>query len=144
MNKKSLRERVLHASIYEITALGITIPGAALLLDHPIGHIGTTVLGVALLAMVWNMLFNAFFDRVFPPRLPRRFFVRLLQAIGFEGGLLLLALPFTAWTMHIPLTQAFAMDIGLLFFYLPYTYVFNWAWDTVVTRYLKSKTIHYR
>jgi len=141
MSQKSLKERVFHAVGYEVTALLITIPGAALLLQRPIGHIGATVIAIALLAMAWNMVFNSLFDRVYPPRAPRNFYVRSLQAIGFEGGLLSMALPLTAWCMKMSLQDAFTMDIGLLFFYLPYTYLYNWVWDSLVNHYLKRKVV---
>jgi len=141
MSHKSLKERVLHALGYEVTALLITIPGAALILQRPVGHIGVTVFAIALLAMAWNMVFNSFFDRIYPPRAPRNFYVRSLQAIGFEGGLLSMALPLTAWSMNMSLKEAFLMDIGLLLFYLPYTYLFNWIWDSVVNYYLERRTV---
>ncbi|WP_241649385.1 PACE efflux transporter [Rosenbergiella collisarenosi] len=139
MSTKSLTERICHAIGYEATALLISIPGAAILLNRPLGHIGITVIAIALLAMAWNMVFNYYFDRVYPPRAPRNFFIRSLQAIGFEGGLLSVALPLTAWFMDMSLKEAFMMDIGLLIFYLPYTYLYNWVWDTLVNRRLKRK-----
>ena len=140
MSSKSITERICHAVGYEVTALLITIPGAALVFHRPIGHIGITVVAIALLAMAWNMVFNSLFDRVFPPRAPRNFYVRSLQAIGFEGGLLGMALPLTAWCMDMSLADAFMLDIGLLLFYLPYTYLYNWVWDSLVNSYLKRKS----
>ena len=141
MSHKSFKERVFHAVGYEVTALLITIPGAALLLHRPVGHLGITVIAIALLAMAWNMLFNSLFDRFFPPRAPRNFWVRSLQAIGFEGGLLSVALPLTAWLMNMSIFEAFTLDVGLIAFYLPYTYLYNWGWDSLVNRYLTRKVV---
>ncbi len=139
MSNKSLQERLLHAVSYEVTALMITIPGAALIMQRPMTHIGFTAVALALLAMCWNMLFNFIFDRFFPPRLPRNTGVRALQALGFEGGLIIFAVPLTAWCMDMSVSQALTMDIGFFLFYFPYTYVFNLIWDALVNYYLKHK-----
>lgn len=139
MKKKSLRERVMHAVGYEATALLITIPGAAIIMQRPMTHIGFTAVALALLAMLWNMVFNFAFDRIYPPRAPRGSRVRIFQALGFEGGLLIFAVPLTAWCMDMTLWQALTMDIGFFLFYLPYTYVFNLLWDSLVNLYFKRK-----
>jgi len=39
--------------------------------------------------------------------------------------------PMLAWRLGIPLWQAFLYDLGLLLFFLVYTYVFTWGFDRV-------------
>jgi uncharacterized membrane protein len=35
--------------------------------------------------------------------------------------------------------QAFILDIGVLLFFLPYTYVYHWAYDAVRERILQKR-----
>ncbi len=129
MRSRSVTERVLHTLNYEFIALLITIPGAAWIMDRPLAGVGITAIVLSLLAMVWNLVFNIIFDRVYPPKMPRGVLVRALQAIGFEGGFVLIAVPVTAIMLKMDLLAALMLDIGFLLFYLPYTYLFNWCWD---------------
>jgi uncharacterized membrane protein len=57
--------------------------------------------------------------------------IRVLHAILFEGGLLLLFLPFIAIYLNISLWEAFKMDIAMATFYLIYAFIFNWVYDQV-------------
>jgi uncharacterized membrane protein len=46
-------------------------------------------------------------------------------------GLVVMLVPFFAWWLDVSLWQAFVLDLGLLLFFLGYTFVFNWAFDRV-------------
>jgi uncharacterized membrane protein len=35
--------------------------------------------------------------------------------------------------------QAFMLEIGFMLFFLPYTMLFNWVWDTLRERVLKYR-----
>ena len=56
---------------------------------------------------------------------------RVAHALGFEGGLALMLVPLMAWWFGIGLWQALVLEAGLLLFFLAYTYVFNWSFDSV-------------
>lgn len=129
MRSRSTTGRLLHTVSYEFFALLITIPGAAWIMDRPIGGMGITAIVLSVSAMVWNVIFNILFDRWFSPHVPRGLLVRTLQAVGFEGGFVVIAVPLTAVMLNISLVSALMLDIGFLLFYLPYTYLFNWCWD---------------
>ena len=129
MRSRSATGRLLHTVSYEFFALLITIPGAAWMMDRPMGGMGITAIVLSISAMVWNVVFNLFFDRYFPPNVPRGPVARTLQAVGFEGGFVVIAVPLTAVMLNISLASALMLDIGFLLFYLPYTYLFNWCWD---------------
>lgn len=128
--KTNLTQRVCHAALYELCAILILVPAGAWLMNEPLGHLGLLGIMMSLQAMSWNMLFNAIFER-----LERRYrwqrtpWVRSLHAIAFEGGLLFISLPLVAWWMEMSLWQALLLDGGLLLFFLPYTYIFNWCYD---------------
>jgi uncharacterized membrane protein len=52
----------------------------------------------------------------------------------FEIGLILAVVPLAAWWLDIGLWEAFVLDIGIVLFFLPYTFVFNWTYDHVRAR----------
>lgn len=139
MHSRPTTGRVLHTVCYEFFALLITLPGAAWIMNRPIGGIGITAIVLSISAMVWNMVFNILFDRGFPPHIPRGPLVRALQAGGFEGGFIMIAVPVTAVMLKISLPDALMLDIGFLLFYLPYTYLFNWCWDKLLVAVNKSR-----
>ena len=56
---------------------------------------------------------------------------RVAHAIGFEGGLVVILVPLVAWWLKVSLWHALLMDLGLVVFFLVYTFVFNWVFDRV-------------
>ena len=54
---------------------------------------------------------------------------RAAHAIGFEGGLVFILVPLFAWWFGVGLWAAFVMDLGLIAFFLCYTFAFNWVFD---------------
>jgi uncharacterized membrane protein len=84
-------------------------------------------------AVVWNVVFNTLFERWEARQTVRGRSLarRAAHAIGFEGGLVVTLVPFFAWWLDITLWQAFVLDLGLLLFFLVYTFVFNWVFDRV-------------
>lgn len=138
---KSLRERILHALAFEGLAIALSAPALAWLLDKSLVHTGALTLAVSTLAMLWNMAFNAAFDRA-QQRLgfTRGAKARIVHALLFELGLIVATVPLAAWWLSIGLVQAFVLDIGLLLFFLPYTLGFNWAYDTLRERWLAPGT----
>mgnify|MGYP004703905329 CR=1 FL=1 len=140
MRTRSATERLLHTINYEFFALLITIPGAAWIMNKPVTGIGMTAIVLSLSAMVWNLIFNIFFDRFYPPQNPRSPAVRIVQAVGFEGGFVVFAVPVTAVMLSLDLLSALMLDIGFLLFYLPYTYLFNWCWDKLINAILVRRS----
>ncbi|AZF33539.1 putative membrane protein [Pseudomonas sp. R4-35-07] len=137
---KSMTERVLQALGFEGLALLICTPLLVWVTGRPALEMGAVTLGISLLALSWNVIFNSFFDRLkVRLQLPSGGWTRVLHALLFEGGLILLAVPLIAALMKISLLEAFILDIGVLLFFLPYTYVYHWGYDVVRER-VASKT----
>lgn len=130
--QKSVKERFFHALGFEVLAIAICAPLGAWLLDYSLAHMGLLTLMISLVAMSWNMLFNALFDWA-QRRMgfERDLWVRAVHSVLFEIGLLLAVVPLAAWWLSIGLWQAFVLDIGIALFFLPYTFVFNWTYDHV-------------
>jgi uncharacterized membrane protein len=134
--RKSLTERVGHALAFEIIALVICAPLFSWLMGTTVAAMGALTLAISLIAMVWNVVYNAAFDRL-QRRLgfTRTLTVRVLHAVVFEFGLVLVTVPIAAVWLDISLWRALVLDAGLLLFFLPYTLVFNWVYDTLRVRW---------
>ena len=125
--------RVLYVALYELIAIGVVTLALGLLTEHGWSSSGGLAVGSSLIAVLWNLVFNHFFERwerrqPTRGRSPAR---RVAHAIGFEGGLLLWLVPFIAWWLGVSLWHALLMDLGLLLFFLVYTFVFTWVFDRV-------------
>ncbi|RDE08223.1 PACE efflux transporter [Pelagibacterium lacus] len=125
-------DRVRHAISFEIIGLLIVVPLAAWLFAMPLHDIGIVGVVSATLATAWNYLYNLIFDHVLRAwrgttlkSLP----MRIVHALLFELGLLIVLLPFIAWYLGISLMQALVMDIAFALFYMGYAFVFNFAYD---------------
>lgn len=135
-HEKTLPERALHAILYEVCAMLILVPLGSWLLGHSPAQMGVLAIMLSTIAMSWNVVFGALFERLERARQwQRTVAVRCLHATLFEGGLVFICVPVVAWWMAISYWQALLLDVGILLFFLPYTYVFNWLYDAVRQRY---------
>ena len=140
--RRSWRERLLHASLFEVLAIGLSAPLAAWLTGRGIGDMGVLTAVVALMALLWNMVYNWMFDRVqMRMGFERSMTIRVVHAFLFELGLLIIAVPFIAWWMDVSLWHAVVVDIGLVLFYLPYTFFYNLAYDALRARLMARRAV---
>jgi len=131
---RSAFDRLRHAISFEVIALILVIPAGAILFNVPLHDFGVVGIVSATLATLWNLGYNVLFDlalqRLTGTTLKSRI-VRVLHALAFEAGLLMVLLPFIAWYLGVSLWDAFVLDIALAAFYLVYSYVFNLIYDTL-------------
>ena len=131
---RSAFDRLRHAISFEVIALILVIPAGAILFNVPLHDFGVVGIVSATLATLWNLGYNVLFDlalqRLTGTTLKSRI-VRVLHALVFEAGLLMVLLPFIAWYLGVSLWDAFVLDIALAAFYLVYSYVFNLIYDTL-------------
>ncbi|WP_027962184.1 PACE efflux transporter [Halomonas halodenitrificans] len=132
---RSWRERLTHMVLFEALGLAIVIPASSALTGHGSGEIGVLAVGLATVAMLWNLVWNRLFD-VWVPSRRRSLWQRIAQAGGFELGLLLMTLPAVAWWLQIGLVEAFWLDLGFMLFFLFYALIFNTAFDRIMHRLL--------
>lgn len=136
---KSMTERVCQALGFEGLALLICTPLLVLITGRPALEMGAVTLGLSLLALTWNIIFNSLFDRLKARlQLSGGAWTRVLHALLFEGGLIIVAVPLIAMWLNISLLQAFMLDIGVLLFFLPYTYVYHWGYDVLREKVLQK------
>jgi uncharacterized membrane protein len=130
---QGLRRKLLHASLFEVIAVSLVTAAVALSQQASPAEGLSLSLAMSVLAMLWNMAFNALFEawerrQVSSERTWQR---RTLHALGFELGLMVLTVPVIMWVLGLSLWQAIVADAALMVFFLFYTYAFNWAFDRV-------------
>ena len=128
---QGVKRRVIYVTLYELIAIGAATVGLALLTGQGAGHSSVVAVAASVIAIVWNIVFNWAFER-WEARQPvrgRSVARRVAHAIGFEGGLVFTLVPLFAWWFGVSLWHAFVMDLGLIVFFLCYTFVFNWVFD---------------
>lgn len=139
LHNKSIAERLVHAVGFEAIAVLICAPIGAWLLDRSMLEVGALAVMLSTVAMLWNMIYNAVFDRLWPVALVARTLkVRVLHAGGFESGFVLIGVPIAAVMLNVSLVQAFMLEIGFLVFMLPYTMAYNWGYDMLRQRWLSD------
>lgn len=138
--ERSIKERIFHGILFEILAIGIATPLAAWLTGETLIAMGILSAVIALMAILWNMLFNWMFDQLQKRwQFKRNIGIRILHSCAFELGLILMAVPFIAWWIDSTLIHAFILDIGLIMFFLPYSFVFNLCYDKLRVRVLSAQ-----
>ncbi|WP_367108840.1 PACE efflux transporter [uncultured Psychrobacter sp.] len=131
---RTTKDRIRHALGFEIIGLLIFAPLASLVFGYELHLMGVVALAGSIVATVWNYFYNLLFDHAmlkWRGAVQKTVPIRVLHALLFEGGLLLLFLPALAWYLNITFWQAFKMDIAMATFYLVYAFVFNWVYDQV-------------
>ena len=130
--QRKLPERIFHAVCFEGIATAILAPTAAWLMQRSVVEMGGLTIILATTAMLWNIIYNVGFDRFWPvQRVQRTAKVRALHALGFESGFIVIGVSIVAAVLGVTLLQAFTLEIGFFLFFLPYTMLYNWAYDCV-------------
>ena len=125
--------RVLQACLYEVFAIAFVGPILSVAFDEP----KTSTFGLAVvlssIALTWNYLFNAIFEKWESRQAVRgrTFKRRLAHGVGFEGGLTIILVPVMAFWLGTSFLTAFLANLGLLAFFFVYAIAFTWAFDRV-------------
>ena len=126
------KRRIIHALSYEIILLVIIAIALSFIFDMPMEVTGTLGIAMAVTSVIWNMVFNHFFEKFEAKRqLKRTVGVRILHAIGFEGGLMLATIPMVAYALDMPIWQAILTDLSMTLCILIYTFIFQWCYDAI-------------
>lgn len=126
------KRRIIHALSYEIILLLIIAAALSFIFKMPLEVTGALGIAMAVTSVIWNMVFNHFFEKYeIKHQLKRTLKVRIVHAIGFEGGLMLATIPMVAYAMHMSLLQAIVLDFSMTMCILVYTFVFQWCYDLI-------------
>ena len=135
----SFTARVIHMIVFEVFGILIFTPFAMFVLNESIFHIGVIAVVISLMAMVWNFVYNYIFDLVENSlnghRSTRRVIIRLLHALLFELGLLIVTIPIVAYWLNMSFLDALIIDIGFVLFYLIYAFFYNYIFDNIYFKY---------
>lgn len=125
--------RVVYISLYEAIAIVIVSLGLHAMTGGGLLHASALAVMTSAVAVVWNLVFNHAFEWWEARQAVRGRSIarRVAHAVGFEGGLVALLVPLMAWWLDVSLLEALLMDVGLVVFFLVYTFVFTWAFDRV-------------
>ena len=131
MELQGIRRKIVYVSFFELFAIAISTAGLAYFSDSSVERASVAAVVSSVIAVIWNLIYNTVFERwearqVVRGRSWKR---RMAHAAGFEAGLILTLVPFFAWWLSISLWQAFVLDVGLIVFFLVYTFAFSWVFD---------------
>lgn len=130
------RRRIIHAISYEMILLVIIAIALSFIFSMPLEVTGILGVIMAVISVIWNMIFNHYFEKVeHKYQWKRTIPVRILHAIGFEGGLMLATIPIIAYMMKMSFIDALILDFGLTMCILVYTFIFQWCYDMVEERF---------
>jgi uncharacterized membrane protein len=134
ISMRSTADRIRHAISFELIGILLATPLGAFVFQLHAGQSAVIVVGSATVAMVWNYIYNLGFDHAlatFGRSTEKTLPLRILHAVLFEIGLLLMLMPLIAVYLGITLWEALAMDVAFALFYMTYALAFNWAYDRV-------------
>ena len=130
---QGLKRKVVYISLFELIAIGLTSSVLVFLAGHDAGHAGIAAVASSLVAVVWNFIYNGVFEawEARQAKRGRSWLRRVAHALGFEGGLVIVLVPLFAWWLDISLWEAFVLDVGLVVFFMVYTFIFSLAFDRI-------------
>ena len=125
--------RVLQAVLYEVFAIAFVGPVLSVVFEKPAASTFGLAFVLSSIALAWNYVFNALFERWESRQTVRgrSFARRLAHGLGFEGGLVLILVPVMAFWLNTSAQVAFLANLGLLAFFFVYAIVFTWVFDRV-------------
>jgi uncharacterized membrane protein len=125
--------RVLQAILYEVFAIAFVGPVLSFAFDKPPTSTLALAFVLSSIALTWNYIFNALFERWEARQTVRgrSFARRLAHGTGFEGGLVIILVPVMSLWLGISPWNAFLANLGLLAFFFFYAIAFTWTFDRV-------------
>ena len=133
MTLQGTKRKITYVATYETIAFLLGTLGFFSFSDSSLERAGALAIFASLFAVSWNFAYNAMFERWESKRLVRgrNLVRRVLHAVGFELGFLVVLLPAAAWWLNISYLRSFTLNLGLNIFFFVYTFAFTWCFDRV-------------
>jgi uncharacterized membrane protein len=133
MALQGIKRKITYVASYEAIAFMCGTLGFLSFSDSSLERAGALAVFASIFAVSWNFVYNAMFERWEARRLARgrSFGRRVLHAVGFELGFLVVLMPVAAWWLDISYLRSFMLNLGLNIFFFVYTFAFTWAFDRV-------------
>lgn len=125
--------KIIYAVSFETLGVAVATLGLLAMSDASAGASGALSVAAASVALGWSLVFNSAFE-AWERRQTKRgrsFARRTAHALLFEGGLVVILVPVTAWWLGVGLWQAMAYEAGLIALFIAYTWIFTWAFDAI-------------
>lgn len=131
MNLQGPIRRIYYVCFYEAIALVACSFVFVSVADTSFASAGALSLACSITAAIWNVAFNTTFE-AWESRQEvkgRSIGRRVVHAVSFEAGLMLMLVPMIAWWLDVDLVYAFVTNLAMAAFFMAYTFVFNWGFD---------------
>ena len=130
---QGIKRKLVYVTLFELIAVGLTGTALALISDRPLVYAGAAAVSSSMIALLWNLVYNTGFEywEARQAKKGRDLRRRIAHAVGFEAGLVVLLVPLFAYLLGLTLWEAFVYDLGLMLFFMVYTFSFNLAFDRV-------------
>lgn len=128
---QGIKRKLVYVISFEIIAIAISSTLLQLLSGSSAVSSGAAAVGASALALAWNFVYNTLFEawERRQAKKGRSLWRRAAHAVGFEVGLVVMLVPLFAWILGVTLLQALALNLGMILFFLAYTFLFNLAFD---------------
>lgn len=131
----SMMERIFHTLLFEAIALLLFVLLAGVVTQGDSTTLAGLGIGMSLLAMIINFIYNWVFDHLAgADRAVRGLKLRLLHAGLFELSLMAVSLPVLMYVLKMDFWSVLVLDLGMVVFFLVYAFVFNWSYDLIRQR----------
>ena len=124
----------MQVGLYEAIAIAVVTAGGYILTTESMASSAAYAAATSVVAIVWNYVYNTLFEfwESRQVKKGRSVLRRIVHALGFEMGFIVTLVPLMAWWFNLTLVTAFVAEIGIMVFFMLYTFAFNWAFDRVV------------
>ncbi len=130
---QGIQRKIVYLSLYEGIAIVLSTVFLSLITQQEASKTGVVAICASLVALTWNFAYNCLFE-AWETRYSkggRGFWLRVAHTCGFEGGMLLLMAPLMAFGLQVSAAQAMGLQLGMLTFFVVYSFVFTLGFDRV-------------
>ena len=131
---QGLKRKLVYVTLFELIAVCMSSVLLSLISTRD-SHVYAAMAAIAssAIALVWNLAYTSVFEywEARQAKKGRGLLRRVVHALGFEFGLVVLLVPLFAYLLGLSLWDAFVYDLGLMVFFMVYTFLFNLGFDHV-------------
>jgi len=131
---RTVADRLRHAILFEIFGLILVVLFGPLLFGISVEHMGVVAIISIIVAAGWNYIYNLIFDMAlkhYQHNVHKKLWQRIIHAVLFELGLLVILQPLIAYYLGQSLFGALPLTFSLAVFYMVYGFVYNLAYDRI-------------